>query len=353
MNSRAATIVLWCVGAILTAGAVWLWFDKMEQRWEAQPYRSPEAEKNHMLAAERWLTQHQRKVQSLTNLAQLPLATMPNGLLLIAENDGIVTAEQSTTMLRWVQRGNTLVMRPPQTKERTAYQCGEPPVLPQPSDTSDRQQNPAQEVNWNPISTNLGVWVVQRSAQGKADDDTNEPTSPNDGVSPPPSKPRAKNKNSKAKSADIPCLTHWVAPSGNYPLLLDVSRAALVSKPTEKHPLYSDDSGEGVRIYPEGKGHIALIADHYFSVGTNSYGMPHALVRSVQPLHYWHCFGSACAALAPFCQTPAPNADPSWSISTPVAAGYGKRSKGLSNCSMLHVRLLSPYCRAKCPNTSA
>lgn len=266
MNSRAATIVLWCIGAVLTAGAVWLWFDQMEQRWVALPYTSPEAEKNHMLAADRWLTQHQRKVQTYTNLAQLPLATMPNGLLLIPENDGIVTAEQGATLLRWVQRGNTLVMRPPTAKEHDADLCGKHALLPQPSSAEERQKNPAQGIVWNPIADKFGVKVALRLASGEADDPASgKTTQPQERPGIQKSKPAASKDKDKSESKPTPCLTRWAAPANNYPLWVDVTQAALVATPQEPTPQYKDNSGEGVRIYPEGKGHIALIADNYFS----------------------------------------------------------------------------------------
>lgn len=266
MNSKATTILLWCIGAVITAGAVWLWFDKMEQRWVALPYTSPEAEKNHMLAAERWLIQHQHTVQSYTNLAQVPLENLPNGMMLIPENDGIVTAEQSAALLQWVQRGNTLVMRPPSSKKHDADLCGEHTLLLQELSAEERKKNPAQEIVWNPIAEKLGVKVALRFARGEPDDEVSgRATSSQERPGTQKFKPSGAKNKDKSPSGSTPCLTGWTAPASRYPLWVDVTRAALVATPQEPPPQYNDDSGEGVRIYPEGQGHIALIADNYFS----------------------------------------------------------------------------------------
>lgn len=240
MSDKQRGILYFLLAALIVAGCTWLWFTYMEKRWVALPQLSDAARENQMLATTRLLTAHQHVVGNVSTLAEASLGSVPDGTLILAENGGIVTPEQSKQLLDWVKRGNTLIIRPKWSGRVHQVGCG---VQENSSPAADKKT--ANAFDTDPISSHLGVELVSIMRRPKM-------TAPESSVTPP-------------KTARIPpCLAQLTLPNTGYALQLDIDHVALESTEHSMSSLFGDEHQEAVRVFAEGKGHIAVVANNYF-----------------------------------------------------------------------------------------
>ncbi|HEY8102414.1 MAG TPA: DUF4350 domain-containing protein [Burkholderiaceae bacterium] len=241
MSYKQRQALYFLLAALIIAGCTWLWFTYMEKRWIALPQQSDAAHENQMLAATRLLTAHQHVVGNVSTLAEASLGSLADGTLILAENGGIVTPEQSKQLLNWVKRGNTLIIRPRWSGRVHQLACG---VQENSSPAADKKN--ANAFDADPISSRLGVELVSMMRRPKV-------PAPEPYEAPPP------------KAAKLPpCLAQFTLPNAGYALQLDIDRVALASTEHSASPLFGDEHQEAVRVFAEGKGHIAAVANNYF-----------------------------------------------------------------------------------------
>ncbi|MGZ5885137.1 MAG: DUF4350 domain-containing protein [Burkholderiaceae bacterium] len=241
MSDKQRHALFFVLGALIIAGCTWLWFTYMEKRWIALPQQSDAARANSMLAATRLLTAHQHVVGNVSTLAEASLGSVPDGTLILAENGGIVTAEQSKQLLNWVKRGSTLIIRPKWSGRIHQVVCGV-----QESSNLVADKKTVNALDTDPISSHLGVELVNMVRRPKATAPEAEATPPSKAVKIPP------------------CLAQLTLPNAAYALQLDIDHVALESKENSASPLFGDEHLEAVRVFAEGNGHIAVMANNYF-----------------------------------------------------------------------------------------
>jgi hypothetical protein len=240
MSDRQRQTIYTALAILVVAGCVWAWFEFMEKQWIGIPKLSDEARQNPMLAATRLLNQHKYSVANVSTLAEAPLSSLQNGMVVIAENGGVITPEQSARLLSWVKRGNTLVIRPKWSGRVAEIACGMQDDKP-PAPSTATPNSP----DTNPISSHLGVESVSLVRHVKAaEDKAAAPT--------------------QKKEAEPPCLTRFTPSGSSYALQIDVDNVGLQSTERSMDALFSDDRQEAMRVYAEGSGHIVAIADNYF-----------------------------------------------------------------------------------------
>ncbi len=236
---RQAILVV--TALLLIAGCTWWWFATMEKRWESRPQVSAAARENSMLGATRLLSRHQHTVSTASTLAETLMTPLPAGTLMLAQNSGVVTREQTEQLLAWVRQGNTLIIRPQWADRTLDLQCGE-------QDDSDAPQAKPNTgaIETDAISAYLEVELVttRRSSRKESDEATEA--------------------RSATKKARQPCLAQMTLPDTGHVLRLDIDYVTLQSTGNKLTPLFADDTGEAVRVYAEGTGHIAVVADTYF-----------------------------------------------------------------------------------------
>lgn len=254
MKERTLIITLCCTAGLLVGGGTWLWFKTMEKRWVNQRHTSEAAIKNPMLAAQRWLEQRQRPVEHYRTLANLPWGQLPAGTLLLAGDSGIITPSHSDQLLQWVHQGNTLIMQPGSKNNGKASECGHTNTLTiDPKATQDT--DPINSIDGNPIGTFVGVYVERRSSD---DEGTNDVA----GKSKHQTNPMF--VDDKRATPPTACLATWQPPGLDYGIRLNATRHALLSSAQEKPRVMQDATGEALRVYAHGSGHIVMVADHFF-----------------------------------------------------------------------------------------
>ncbi|MBY0573023.1 MAG: DUF4350 domain-containing protein, partial [Undibacterium sp.] len=91
---------------------LWWWLGSIQKVWQATFNPSDALNKNPLLAATRLLENHHYKVELAPLLNESLAQDSVKGTLLIANNDGVMSAMQSQQLLAWVGRGNTLISFP-------------------------------------------------------------------------------------------------------------------------------------------------------------------------------------------------------------------------------------------------
>jgi hypothetical protein len=242
MSDRQRQMIFGVLAILIVAGCVWAWFAFMEKQWIGIPKLSEEARRNPMLAATRLLNQHKYSVANVGTLTEAPLSSLQNGMVVIAENGGVITPEQSARLLAWVKRGNTLIIRPKWSGRVAEIACGmQDDKAAAPSKDAAQTNSP----DTNPISSYLGVESVYfvrhvKVAEEKAAASTQK------------------------KESEPPCLTHFTPSGSSYPLQIDVDNVGLQSTERSMDALFGDERQEAMRVYAEGSGHIVAIANNYF-----------------------------------------------------------------------------------------
>ncbi|MES2148264.1 MAG: DUF4350 domain-containing protein [Pseudomonadota bacterium] len=233
--------LLLCGGVIALAG--WWWVENMEQRLGPVATGTDAARKNPMLAATRLLQRHGHQVTLAPTLGTLALAALPDGTLLLAEPEGVVNAGQARQLLAWVRRGNTLITRPRRLNPDEDASAGSP------AKATASAPRLSGKVEVDPLAVHLGV----RSSEGQQQLGRCAPGS-------------AALKDDKQApwllaGMRLACLA---LPASGHLLEVDTRSAILVTLRGAAEPAWSDSKGEAVRLYPEGKGRIVMLAANYF-----------------------------------------------------------------------------------------
>ncbi|QAU32727.1 DUF4350 domain-containing protein [Janthinobacterium sp. 17J80-10] len=250
------------LGVLLVALGTWWWFANYEKRWVARHHQSEAVRTNPMLAATRLLSGRGYAVTTAVTLREALQKNLPKGTLLIAENDGVVSAEQAERLLAWVRQGNTLIMRPKWGSDATDNEEGKDAEGSEDDAASDvrngaqaRRNKATAPIETDPIGAHFGVALKQGDCACKnrrigADASADAP------------KPAAPSASPKA-SADK--LSSFTLPGAAYSLQLDASYARMTSFKSGPPPLHGDAAGDTVRVYGEGRGYVVLLARNYFN----------------------------------------------------------------------------------------
>lgn len=122
MSTRIQIVFTLIVVAIV-AGLAWLWYERLELRWETRARLSEAATENRMLGATLLLRQRGHTVSLAGSLGALDLGALPAGTLIVGNENGTTAPETAQLLLAWIRRGNTLVTSPrwSSTAERAAF----------------------------------------------------------------------------------------------------------------------------------------------------------------------------------------------------------------------------------------
>lgn len=250
----------------LAAGAGYsLWPVLFEKVWRGVVYHSDAQVKNPMLAATRLLEARGHPVRVEPMLNYQLLNQLPDGVLILSPWAKQPDARQAELLLKWVQRGNTLVMSPGWVQNRD-----------QDKETGDTL---GQELA-DPLGKHFGVAMASRTriddtcrldpleaqrradiaakaaAEGKAD-----------------AVPEAADGDDEDEGEDEPELPARLAclhaPGSASPLELRRLSDVLQRLPGDgAQPLWGDTYGLAVLVYGEGRGKVAMVAsepgDSYF-----------------------------------------------------------------------------------------
>jgi hypothetical protein len=227
---RQAAMLL--AGILLLGLGVWWWLTNMEQRWTARIELSEAAREDPMLAASRLLAKHNHPVRSVDTLAQAERTALPDGTLVMLDNTGIMTPEQAARLLAWVERGNTLIMRPGWDGRLTKAACDEPG-----SDGLPEGSRDAADTSADPIGKAFGITLKMRERPQRSAVDSR------------------------------PCFASLRIPgAGHTPhsLQLDADGFSLHTDMAKASPLFGSDGASAVRVYARGAGHVAFLSQNYF-----------------------------------------------------------------------------------------
>ncbi len=284
---RSISTLLACVLVAKIAYGAWWWYAHMELRWTAQERISEAARENDMLAATMLLRQNGSSVTIAGSLAELPLVTIPDGTLIVAQEGGVVSQQRARQMLAWVQRGNTLITQPRwvnaveraelEQRAKTAPPATAAPAAGEPAGEGEEEEEEGEEgeeaeqedeeaaeeegtadedekalaelVEVDPIAARLDVRLVgvpklsycMRSpdfiAKGHAD----------------------------RQAVALNCVASVTVPGMSYPLAVRRSNAKLFSMDDAAKPLWADPESANLRVYREGKGHIVMVGAEFFN----------------------------------------------------------------------------------------
>ncbi|KQW87830.1 hypothetical protein ASC94_25365 [Massilia sp. Root418] len=273
-----ALVALGCLAAL--AGCVALWYAVMERSPNAVTYISPLAIDNPMLAAGTLLKQHGYTVSVEKSLSGAGLGKLPGGTLILADNSGQVDPVQAAQLLDWVRRGNTVVMQP----KWVALHYGDDGKPDRPG--ARKRLAPLTEPD--PLGARFGVALSYRNKlrascdtvngaiaalppeddeDGQDDEDEDQEEDQHPEPAQEQARQRAPGKPSGAvdKPKEPRQLTCVPLPGAAYPLALDTGTEVLQTIREGRQPAWSDFDGMSVRVYAEGRGHIAMVSDNYFN----------------------------------------------------------------------------------------
>jgi hypothetical protein len=279
MMARRLLIALGSVAAL--AGCVWLWYAVMERSPNAAIHISPLAIDNPMLAAGTLLQQHGYKVEVEKRLSGAGLARLPGGMLILADNGGQIDPVQAAQLLDWVRRGNTLLLQP----KWVPLQHG--------GDGQANRLNPrarlAPLTEPDPLGARYGVGLSYRNKLRANCDTVNgaaaalPPEDDEDNEDDGDEAQRPDGAGGNGREQDLPAetrdgsgavpvapkelrqLTCVTLPGAAYPLSLDTGTEVLQTLRAGRQPLWSDIDAMSVRVYAEGRGHVAMVSDNYFN----------------------------------------------------------------------------------------
>ncbi len=298
--------------ALLAGGGVWAWNQVFVKKWVGEAFVSKAASEDAMLAARTLLIQRGHSVKTVSALAEMNLRAMPDGMLLLPSNDGIVMPDQAEHLLAWVKRGNTLVVMPKWSADSHNHEHEDededadadspapakpaPAAAPAPEVEEEPETETEVEAEDGPAAASKAEAKARAEAKAKAaaeaapapaqdeeepEQDESEPADveidpigarlgvelgTHDAL--PPVLPECAYPDLRpaAYKTDLRWLLTCVTPPGQaYPLLLEAPRARLASGPNAPKPAWRDaHGGEALQVHAEGKGRIVLVAHNYF-----------------------------------------------------------------------------------------
>jgi hypothetical protein len=259
----------WGGGALLAAAVAgacfWAWTEYMERYSEPVQVESAQAQHNSMLAALRLLRQQGRDAAMVLKLADVDLQKLGDGVLLVPNSAGVVSAAQANQLEAWVKRGNVLVTSPRWLgREEVAFVDPDSLAKPKPKvkeedeDEEEEEEAPppaaALRVETDPIAARLGVRRTDAQVQ----------TTRCSADAPPLPDPAAKLK-IKAGIEHLERLACVPLPGHEEAVVeVDSQRIILATISSVAKGVVGPKSGEALRDYKIGKGHIVMIATNYF-----------------------------------------------------------------------------------------
>ncbi|GAB2869176.1 hypothetical protein GCM10027277_42890 [Pseudoduganella ginsengisoli] len=234
----------------------WLWFEIMEEVWEPQHRQSVNLAGKPMLAAAQLLERRGYKTDVYKLLGDANLDALPDGTLILADNNGRMSDAQAQQLLAWVRRGNTLVAQP-----RWSGDGSDDEERPQPGPKRKFRLKRLDEED--PLGAHAGVTMTFAHDMRDSCDT---------GIAPP-----RKRKTAPAEAKDdadddreyegeyqFTCVT---VPGGRYPLVLETSDEILSSLNGAKQPQWSDPDAVALRVYAEGQGKLVMVSENFFNNG--------------------------------------------------------------------------------------
>lgn len=264
-GGRGALAALGCVAAL--ACCVWLWYAVMERSPNAVIHISPLAIDNPMLAAGTLLKQRGYGVELEKSLSRVNLRGLPDGTLILADNTGQVDPQQAAQLLAWVRRGNTLLMQPKWAPLQYRDDGKE--------DRPDARKRLAPLTEPDPLGARFGVALSYRNKLRANCDTVNGapaalPPEDEEGDEYEDEDEEEDQDGAQAGAAtdkpkELRQLTCVTLPGAQYPLALDTGTEVLHTLREGRQPVWSDFDGMSVRVYAEGRGHVAMVSDNYFN----------------------------------------------------------------------------------------
>jgi hypothetical protein len=252
MNQRARTAAIVLLFAVMGGWGVWWWFENMELRPVAQYIPSKAARENPMLAATRLLQMNRHPVTLSPTLAALRLERLPDGVLIIADSEGVTSAAQAGTLRQWVSRGNVLVTRPRWISKQER-------AVPVPEQDADEDEEVAPDpdtaaVELDPLGSAFGVRRSEAQSQSRRCAAAAEPP-----AAAATEKNQVRNAGKRLACLQLPGVPHV--------LEVDTRGTILVSLAGAKAAQWSDPAAEAVRSYAQGRGQLVMVAANYFDNG--------------------------------------------------------------------------------------
>lgn len=258
--NRLARNSLIGLGAALAIGACfWLWFEIMEQVWT--PQRRPPASLagKPMLAATQLLERRGYRVEVVKLLGDANLDALPDGMLILASNNGRMSDAQARQLLAWVRRGNTLVTQPRWSADDSLED--ERPAA------GDKRPFRLKRLDEeDPLGAHVGV-TMDFAQEMRDSCDT--------GLAPPRKRRAAPPEGEGDGDGDgdgghseyqgeyqFTCV---VMPGGRYPLVLETFDEVLASLKGARNALWSDPDAVALRGYREGQGRLVMLSNNFFS----------------------------------------------------------------------------------------
>ncbi|MES2935456.1 MAG: DUF4350 domain-containing protein, partial [Pseudomonadota bacterium] len=274
MSQVQRSILFTIIGLLVVGGASWWWFENFEKYWFPKWQLSTEARENPMLAATRLLSAHQFTVKVERSFGVMLLQQIPPGTLILANNNGVMQAEQAKQVLDWVKQGNTLMLRP-QWLEQDSKPATE---------IDEKEAKDAATLHGirqaDVIGSHLGVTLKEKpdSCGCKAKDDVEDEQDgtkvdesedeeedeedASEEAGPPPEDGKKKSKSANKVKAEPSSIS---LPRAAYALQIDADfYGQLHTIEPSKAPLFADLDNASLRVYAEGKGHIVVMANNYF-----------------------------------------------------------------------------------------
>ncbi len=242
MNDRAKLILWTLIFAGLIGWGSWWWFNTFEKKWQVVSHTSDAASQNPMLAATRWMEKHRYTLSTQATLSETLSRPIPAGTLFLLENHGVLTEAQMDALLKWVQAGNTLITLPKEQAEKSSS------ALSSENDETDGE-NTHSDANIDRIGAYYGV----------------ERTVDKPDVFTTVAEIMEKQSGVEKKSAKAPEIFTLDWPKLAYPLRVYPDNVRLNSLDEPAEPLWADKDQVAIRVFDEGKGHVVLLADNYFT----------------------------------------------------------------------------------------
>ena len=209
--------------AILLALCAWGWFFVLEEHTISKNKLSPEALRNPMLAAGTLLTKRGYQANE-PDMLQVRISHSLNGTMLIMSNHAMMTEQRFHELLGWVERGNTLILKPRRANTGATANC------------SGGEEEPAIE--------------MAKAAEGQKDRIGRHFATASVGLKRP-------------HNQDFHCISEVLLPGKSRSLRVETRDDALRSVGTPPTMPLIDTNA--LRLFRHGSGHVVFVADDLFS----------------------------------------------------------------------------------------